>query len=272
MAAGCAATVYNRTRGKAADLLDKGAKWADSPRAAAEGADVVFTIVGFPKDVREVYFGENGVLKGLGKDCTAVDMTTTSPSLSVEIAAAARKQGSWAVDGPVSGGDIGAQKGTLSIMVGGDDEPVGRVRPFLETMGAHIEHLGVAGAGQHTKMCNQIVIAGSMIGMCESMLYAARTGLDRAAILAAITAGTARCRSLEAVAPRILKEDFTPGFMVDHFIQDMGIALDESRRMGLDLPGLALVERLYRVASKLGHGRDGTHSLFLALQEILVER
>ncbi|MBG0776589.1 MAG: NAD(P)-dependent oxidoreductase [Desulfovibrionaceae bacterium] len=268
MAAGCAATVYNRTRGKAADLLDKGAKWADSPRAAAEGADVVFTIVGFPKDVREVYFGENGVLKGLGKDCTAVDMTTTSPSLSVEIAAAARAQGAWAVDAPVSGGDVGARGAALSIMVGGDDGPVARVMPLLTCMGRDIVHQGGPGAGQHAKMCNQIAIAGNMIGVCESMRYAVRSGLDPETVLSSITKGAAGSWSLQNLAPRMIKGDKAPGFMIDHFLKDMGIALDEARRMELGMPGLSLVEGLYRHASEAGYGRNGTQALYEALDKL----
>lgn len=268
MAAGHPATVFNRTRAKAQPLLDRGAAWADSPRAVAEASDIVFTIVGYPEDVRRVYFEADGVLAGLRPGCVAVDMTTTSPSLAVEIFRAAQAQGASALDAPVSGGDVGAKNAALSIMVGGEPEAFERVRPLFEKMGRIILLQGGAGAGQHTKMCNQIVIAGSMIGVCESLLYATRAGLDPQAMLGAICKGAAGCWSLDNLAPRILKGDFAPGFMIDHFLKDMGIALEEAERMGLKLPGLTLVRSLYQQAAALGHGRDGTQALFLALERM----
>ena len=268
MAAGHPATVFNRTRTKAEPLLAKGAAWAESPRAVAEASDVVFTIVGYPDDVRRVYFEPDGVLAGLKPGKVAVDMTTTSPSLAVEIDAAARKLGAHALDAPVSGGDVGAKNASLSIMVGGEALVFEAVRPLFERLGRIIALQGAAGCGQHTKMCNQIVIAGSMIGVCESLLYATRAGLDPQAMLGAISKGAAGCWSLENLAPRILKGDFAPGFMIDHFVKDMGIALEESRRMGLTLPGLALVNGLYAEAARCGFGREGTQALFLALQRM----
>lgn len=268
MAAGHPATVFNRTREKARPLLDRGAAWADSPRAVAEASDVTFTIVGYPEDVRRVYLDGDGVLAGLEAGGIAVDMTTTSPSLAVEIFAAAQKLGAHSLDAPVSGGDVGAKNAALSIMVGGEAEVFEAVRPLFERMGRIILHQGGAGAGQHTKMCNQIVIAGSMIGVCESLLYATRAGLDPQAMLGSISKGAAGCWSLENLAPRILKGDFAPGFMIDHFVKDMGIALEEARRMGLTLPGLELVNSLYAGAARAGHGRSGTQALFLALQEL----
>lgn len=264
--AGYKAMVFTRTKAKAQPLLEKGAVWADSPRAVAEAADVVFTIVGFPPDVREVYFGERGLLTGLKADRICVDMTTTSPSLAVEIADAARQRQAWALDAPVSGGDVGARNAKLSIMVGGDEAAFQGVLPLFKLMGVNIVHQGPAGAGQHTKMCNQIVIAGTMIGVCESLVYAAAAGLEPTTVLESVTKGAANCWSLENLAPRILKGDYAPGFMIDHFIKDMGIALDESRRMGIHLPGLDLVERLYKEASALGHGGDGTQALYQALK------
>jgi len=268
MDAGHPATVFNRTRAKAEPLLAKGAAWAESPRAVAEASDVVFTIVGYPDDVRRVYLEADGVLAGLAPGKIAVDMTTTSPSLAVEIFAAAQAKGAHTLDAPVSGGDVGAKNAALSIMVGGEANIFEAVRPLFERMGRIIAHQGAAGAGQHTKMCNQIVIAGSMIGMCESLLYATRAGLDPQAMLGSITKGAAGCWSLDNLAPRILKGDFAPGFMIDHFVKDMGIALDEAGRMGLTLPGLALVHSLYEGAARHGHGRDGTQALFLALKEL----
>jgi len=268
MAAGHPTTVFNRTRAKANTLLERGAAWADSPRAVAQASDVVFTIVGYPEDVRRVYFEPDGVLAGLAPGMIAVDMTTTSPSLAVEIDAAARKIGAHALDAPVSGGDVGAKNAALSIMVGGEADVFQAVLPLFERMGRIILHQGAAGSGQHTKMCNQIVIAGSMIGVCESLLYATRAGLDPQAMLTAISKGAAGCWSLDNLAPRILKGDFAPGFMIDHFVKDMGIALEESRRMGLELPGLTLVNSLYVEAAQAGQGRQGTQALFLALQRL----
>ncbi|SDB46765.1 3-hydroxyisobutyrate dehydrogenase [Desulfonatronum thiosulfatophilum] len=268
--AGFKVSVFTRTKSKAKALLDKGAVWAESPMAVAHNSDVVFSIVGFPPDVREVYFGEQGVLRGLKSGAVSVDMTTTSPSLAVEIADAARGQGAFALDAPVSGGDVGARNAKLSIMVGGDDAVFQAVLPLFRLMGGNIVHQGQAGAGQHAKMCNQIVIAGTMIGVCESMVYAAAAGLDPTKVLESITKGAAYCWSLENLAPRILKGDFAPGFMIDHFIKDMGIALEEARRMGIRLPGLDLVERIYKEASALGHGRDGTQALYQALRKMSI--
>jgi 3-hydroxyisobutyrate dehydrogenase len=261
-------TVYNRTRSKAQVLLDRGAGWADTPRAVAERSDIVFTMVGFPRDVREVYMGPAGVLTGVRPGMVLVDMTTTEPALAREIDEAARSRGAHAVDAPVSGGDVGAREARLSIMVGGEEEAVERARPLLETMGRQVVHQGPAGAGQHTKMCNQIVIAGTMVGMCESLLYAYKAGLNLETMLKSISGGAAGCWSLENLAPRICRRNFDPGFFVDHFVKDMGIALDEARRMNLPLPGLALAHQLYVAVQAQGHGRKGTHALMLALEQL----
>lgn len=268
MERGHAATVYNRTQAKAQPLLDKGAAWARTPRAVAEQADVIFTMVGFPHDVREVYFGEAGVLAGAKAGSILVDMTTTQPSLAREIEAAARDQGAIAMDAPVSGGDVGAKNATLSIMVGGDKPAFDALRPLFEAMGKSIVYQGSAGAGQHTKMCNQIVIAGTMIGVCESLLYGHRAGLNLETMLQSISGGAAGCWTLNHLAPRIIQRDFDPGFFVRHFVKDMGIALDEARRMQLSLPGLALVHQLYLAVQAQGHGKLGTHALMLALEQL----
>lgn len=268
MERGHAATVYNRTQAKAQPLLDQGAAWARTPRAVAEQADVIFTMVGFPHDVREVYFGEAGVLAGAKAGSILVDMTTTQPSLAREIEAAARDQGAIAMDAPVSGGDVGAKNATLSIMVGGDKPAFDALRPLFEAMGKSIVYQGSAGAGQHTKMCNQIVIAGTMIGVCESLLYGHRAGLNLETMLQSISGGAAGCWTLNHLAPRIIQRDFDPGFFVRHFVKDMGIALDEARRMQLSLPGLALVHQLYLAVQAQGHGKLGTHALMLALEQL----
>ncbi|NLE59914.1 MAG: NAD(P)-dependent oxidoreductase [Planctomycetes bacterium] len=261
-------TVHNRTQEKAKPLLDRGAVWADTPRQVAEASDVVFTMVGFPRDVREVYMGKDGVLEGARPGAILVDMTTTEPSLAREIDTAARAKGLHAVDAPVSGGDVGAREARLSIMVGGEAEIVERIRPLLETMGKTIVHQGPAGAGQHAKMCNQIQIAGTMVGMCESLIYARKAGLDVETMLKSISGGAAGCWSLDNLAPRICKRNFDPGFFVDHFVKDMGIALEEAKRMNLPLPGLALAHQLYIAVQALGHGRKGTHALMLALEHM----
>jgi 3-hydroxyisobutyrate dehydrogenase len=266
LAKGHAVTVYNRTKAKAQPLLDKGALWGDSPRAVAVQANVLFSMVGYPRDVRELYFGADGVLAGVKTGSLLIDMTTTEPSLSKEVYAAAKAKGVDAIDAPVSGGDVGARNATLSIMVGGDAEAVERVRPLLEILGKTIIHQGGPGAGQHAKMCNQIVIAGTMIGVCESLLYGHRAGLNLETMLQSIRGGAAGCWSLDNLAPRILQRNFAPGFLVDHFIKDMEITLAEAERMGLVLPGLKLVAELYRTLQAQGHGRDGTQALYLALE------
>jgi 3-hydroxyisobutyrate dehydrogenase len=266
LAAGSPVTVFSRTRAKADPLVAEGAAWADSPAAVAGASDIVFTMVGVPADVREVYFGRDGIMTALEPGAIAVDMTTTEPSLAIEIASAAAARGARAVDAPVSGGDVGARNATLSIMVGGDADAVTAVRPLFERLGKNIVHQGAPGAGQHTKMCNQIVIAGTMIGVCESLVYGAKAGLNLETMLSSIKSGAAGCWTLENLAPRVLKRNFDPGFLVEHFIKDMGIALAEARRMNLALPGLALVQQLYIAVQAQGHGRKGTHALVLALE------
>jgi len=266
--AGYPVTLYTRTRAKAQPLLDRGALWADHPRAVAEQSTVIVTMVGFPRDVREVYFGPEGILAGARPGSILIDMTTTEPALSQEIEAAASAKGLLTIDAPVSGGDLGARNATLSIMVGGQRETVERVRPMMEHLGKKIVYQGGPGAGQHTKLCNQIVIAGTMVGVCESLLYGFKAGLDLSQMLDSIRGGAAACWTLDNLAPRILQRNFDPGFFVEHFIKDMGIALDEAKRMNLTLPGLKLVHGLYQRVQALGHGRSGTHALVLALEQL----
>jgi 3-hydroxyisobutyrate dehydrogenase len=266
--AGHPVSVFTRTKSKAQALLDRGAVWADSPRAAADASDVIVTIVGFPADVREVYFGAAGVLAGVRPGAIAIDMTTTSPTLAREIHEAAARQGVATLDAPVSGGDVGARNGTLSIMVGGDRPAFDEALPLLQRMGKAIVYQGPAGSGQHTKMCNQIVIAGTMIGVCESLIYGRRAGLDLETMLQSIRGGAAACWALDNLAPRILADNFEPGFFVDHFVKDMGLALEEARRMHLPLPGLTLVHAIYVRTQQLGYGRKGTQALYLALDEM----
>jgi 3-hydroxyisobutyrate dehydrogenase len=261
-------TLYNRTKAKAQPLLEKGAKWVNSPKEVAEKSDVVFTMVGFPSDVREVYFGENGILAGTRPGMILVDMTTTEPSLSKEIYEAAKARGATSLDAPVSGGDVGAREARLSIMVGGDKEAFEDVLPLFEAMGKNIVYQGGPGAGQHTKMCNQIVIAGTMIGVCEALLYGYKAGLNLEMMLQSISKGAAACWTLDNLAPRILQRNFDPGFFVEHFVKDMEIALKEAAQMNLALPGLALVHQLYVALKANGHSKKGTHALMLALEQI----
>ncbi len=260
--------VFNRTKKKAQPLLDKGAQWCDTPAQVAENTDMVFSIVGFPADVEGVYLGDEGILAGNGSCKVVVDMTTSQPSLAQRIAQEAEKKGIASLDAPVSGGDIGAKDAALAIMVGGEKATFDEVLPLFQLMGKNIAYMGAAGAGQHTKMCNQVLIAGTMIGVCESLLYAVKEGLDPQEVIDIIGKGAAGSWSINNLGPRIVKGDFDPGFFVEHFIKDMGIALQESAAVGLSLPGLALVHQLYMAVKAMGHGRLGTQALYIALKTL----
>ncbi|MGO9465767.1 MAG: NAD(P)-dependent oxidoreductase [Isosphaeraceae bacterium] len=268
LAAGYHATVFNRSAAKAQPLVAKGAKLALSPRAVALASDIVFTIVGYPHDVRDVTLGENGTLAGSRPGTVLVDMTTSEPALAIEIAAQAKAKGVHAVDAPVSGGDVGAREARLSIMIGGEKEVADALLPLFQAVGKTIIYQGPAGAGQHTKMVNQILIATDMIGVCEAMLYAYRAGLDLNVVLESVSSGAAGSWSLSNLAPRMIAGNFEPGFFVEHFLKDMGIALAEARRMKLSLPGLALAEQLYRAVDAQGYAKKGTQALLLALAQI----
>ncbi len=265
---GYSAVVYNRTRYKAQPLLDAGASWARSPAEVAEQSDIIFTIIGYPEDVEDVYFGEHGLIPALRQGAIVIDMTTTKPSLAVAIDKACREKGCHAIDAPVSGGDVGAREARLAIMAGGEKEIFDTVTTLFEAMGKNIVYEGSAGTGQHTKMCNQITIAGTMIGVCESLLYGYKAGLDMNTLIGTISKGAAGCWTLDNLAPRIINNDFAPGFFVDHFIKDMGIALEEAQSMGIALPGLSLVHQLYLAVQASGHGKDGTQALIQALDRL----
>ncbi|ADP83429.1 NAD(P)-dependent oxidoreductase [Pseudofrankia inefficax] len=261
-------TVTTRTRDRAKELLDAGADWADTPADVAAASDIVFSMVGFPADVREVLLGPAGALTTARPGTVLVDLTTSEPALAVEIAAAAADRGVLALDAPVSGGDVGARGGTLSIMVGGTPEALEAVRPCLEAMGRTIVRQGGPGAGQHTKMVNQILIASTMVSISEALLYAYRNGLDLEQVLASVGGGAAGSWSLTNLAPRVIAGNFAPGFYVDHMVKDLGIALAEARRARLALPGLALAEQLYVALQAQGRGRDGTQALVHALASL----
>lgn len=262
LAAGYPLVVYNRTKEKADGLLERGAMWAETPKDVAEKANVIFTIVGYPSDVEEVYLGENGIIPNGKTGSYLIDMTTSSPSLAVKIYEEAKKKGIHAIDAPVSGGDIGARNAKLSIMVGGDQEDYETLLPLFELLGTNIVYQGKAGSGQHTKMSNQIAIASNMIGVCEAIVYAEKAGLDPENVLKSISAGAAGSFSLSNLAPRMLKEDFEPGFYIKHFLKDMKIAINEAEQMGMDVPGLSLAISLYNRLAENGEENSGTQALY----------
>ena len=260
--AGYPVSVFTRTREKAADLLAAGASWCGTPREVAQKSSVTFTMVGFPSDVEEVYLGGDGILAGAAAGSVVCDMTTSEPSLAQRIHDEAKKRSVASLDAPVSGGDVGAREAKLAIMVGGDAASFERVLPLFQRMGETIVLMGGPGSGQHTKMANQIVIAGNMIGMVEALLYAQRAGLGIEAMIDIVGKGAAASWSLNNLGRRIAKGDFNPGFFIKHFIKDMGIALQEARRMNLALPGLALVNQFYIAAQAAGLENLGTQGLF----------
>lgn len=266
--AGYQAVVYNRTAEKAEPLVKLGARWAASPKEAAGEADIIFTIVGYPSDVEETYCSEHGIFAGVKPGSIVVDMTTNTPALAEAIWRQARTLSVSALDAPVSGGDVGAREGRLSIMVGGDEKTFKTVLPLFELMGKHIVLMGGPGTGQHTKACNQIVVAGTMIGVCESLLYCHKAGLPADSLIDIISKGAASCWSLEVLGPRIAAHNFEPGFYIDHFVKDMGIALKEAAAMQLSLPGLSLVHQLYVALQGQGKGKKGTQALILALDTL----
>jgi 3-hydroxyisobutyrate dehydrogenase len=259
--AGNEVTIYTRTKEKAIELLNLGAQWASSPAEASQNKDVIFTMVGYPSDVLDVYTGKQGIFAGANEGTIVVDMTTSEPTLAKKIYALSKEKNIHSIDAPVSGGDIGAQNGTLSIMVGGDQPIFEKLKPIFSLFGQNIVYQGSAGAGQHTKMCNQIVIASSMIGVCESIAYGRKAGLSIDEVLKSISSGAASSWSLSNLAPRMLQEDYAPGFYVKHFIKDMKIALQEAESMNLQLPGLKLAKELYSELVEMGYEDEGTQSL-----------
>ncbi|MHA7139108.1 NAD(P)-dependent oxidoreductase [Rossellomorea arthrocnemi] len=258
--------VYNRTKEKASKLIHRGAKWADTPREVAEISDAVITIVGYPTDVEEIYLGENGILHHLTRDSLAIDMTTSSPKLAERIFEVGKDKGISTLDAPVSGGDIGAKEARLSIMVGGDEESFETAKPLLDLLGSNVVYQGKAGAGQHTKMCNQITIASNMMGVSEALLYAKKSGLNPDNVLKSITSGAAGSWTLSNLVPRMIDEDYAPGFYVKHFIKDLKIALESSREMGIKTPGLELALSLYEELAQKGEENSGTQALIKLLE------
>ncbi|MFR4250736.1 MAG: NAD(P)-dependent oxidoreductase [Christensenellales bacterium] len=254
-------SIYARTKAKVTDILAEGALWCDSIAQCAQGKDAVITIVGYPKDVEEVYFGQGGILENASAGCVLIDMTTTSPQLSVKIEQAAKEKGLKALDAPVSGGDVGAKNGTLSIMVGGEKETYTQCLPIFQAMGTNIIYEGKAGAGQHTKMANQIALGGAIAGVCEALTYAKKVGLDLQTMLDSISKGAAGSWQMSNMAPRMLKGDFDPGFFVKHYIKDMNIALEEAAHVDLTMPVLNEVHDMYQALDDQGMGDLGTQAL-----------
>ncbi|HAC3736256.1 TPA_asm: NAD(P)-dependent oxidoreductase [Listeria monocytogenes] len=259
--AGYEVLVYTRTKTKAEDLLDKGALWVETPGELANKVDILISMVGYPKDVEELYLDENGFLENLAVGTVAIDMTTSSPALAKKMAEFGREKGIGVLDAPVSGGDIGAKNGTLSIMVGGSEDVFLKVKPIFDILGSSVILQGDAGAGQHTKMVNQIAIASNMIGVTEAIIYAEAAGLNPSRVLDSISGGAAGSWSLANLIPRVLKDDFSPGFFIKHFIKDMGIAISEAKQMGLELPGLTLAEKMYQTLAEQGLSEEGTQAL-----------
>ena len=261
--AGYSVTVYNRTASRADALVARGAQRAETPAEAASGADMVITMVGYPADVEAVYLADDGVIAAARPGALLVDMTTSSPELAARIALAAATRGLRVLDAPVSGGDVGAKNATLTIMVGGDAEAFAAAEPVLRVLGTNVVLQGGPGSGQHTKMANQVAIAGCMLATVESLAYASSAGLDPRTVLESIGAGSAASWSLANLAPRILDGNFAPGFYVKHFVKDMRIAMSSAEEMGLDLPGLATAKRLYELLESSGGENLGTQALWL---------
>ncbi|MDO4925949.1 MAG: NAD(P)-dependent oxidoreductase [Turicibacter sp.] len=254
--------VYNRTKSKADRIVAEGATWCEDVKSIARQCDLIFTIIGVPADVESVYLNEDGLVNHTKKGTILVDMTTSTPDLAKRIYEAGTQKGLKCLDAPVTGGDVGAKNGTLTIMVGGDQETFNEILPILELMGKTIVYMGAAGSGQHTKMANQIAIAGAAIGMVESLAYSKGAGLDLETVLKAITSGSAASWQLSNMAPRIINDDFNPGFFIKHFIKDMRIASTESKAMDVDLPGLDLVLSLYEECQKCELENCGTQALY----------
>jgi 3-hydroxyisobutyrate dehydrogenase len=253
---------YTRTKEKALDLLEEGVGWVDSPEEITHLANVIITMVGYPSDVEQIYLGDRGIIHTSPSGTYLIDMTTSTPTLAKRIYSEAKKKGIHAVDAPVSGGDIGAREGKLSIMVGGEKEVFDALQPIFQVLGSNIVYQGNAGAGQHTKMCNQIAIASNMLGVCEAVVYAEKAGLDPTTVLKSISSGAAGSWSLSNLAPRIIGGDFSPGFYIKHFIKDMTIALNEADQMGMMTPGLSLAKSLYEKLAEQGEENSGTQALY----------
>lgn len=263
MNAGATLHIYNRTKEKAQELIELGAKWYETPRILAPNCEVICTMVGYPSDLEEVFFSEIGLLNSAKEGTTFIDFTTSTPTLAQKIENETQAKGMKSLDAPVSGGDLGAREARLAIMVGGDEETFNKMLPIFDVLGKNIIFHGKAGSGQHVKMCNQIAIASGMLGVCEALAYSKAAGLDGEKVLGSISTGAAGSWSLSNLAPRVLKGDFEPGFYIKHFIKDMKIAIEEAEKMGINLPGLALAKKCYEELSEKGLDEKGTQALYM---------
>lgn len=266
--AGYQLNVHTRTKSRANTLVDSGAHWFDTPADIAGNSDILFTIIGSPAEVEECYFNETGIFKTLRQGAIIVDMTTTKPSLAIKISNKAVSRNASFVDAPVSGGEQGAINGTLSIMTGGNPQIVESITPLLQLLGTNIVHQGPAGSGQHCKMCNQITLASTLVGVCEALFYGVKAGLDLNTMIQSISKGAAGCWSLDVLAPKIINQDYEPGFTIDNFIKDLSIALEESQSMNIYLPGLTLANQLYKEVKQMGKGNLGNQALYLAIDHL----
>ena len=268
VSAGYPVSVFSRTKSKAVTVLEAGARWVDDICQLSRTSDIVCTMVGYPEDLEKVVLSENGVLANMSPESILIDFTTSSPELAQRISGVASERQVFSIDAPVSGGDVGAKSATLAIMCGGDEKAFSMVEPFLQNLGDKIKYFGLSGAGQRVKMSNQILIASTMVGMVESMLYAERAGLDVSQVINLIGKGAAGCWSINQLGPRILNGDWKPGFYIKHFLKDMRIALDDSEKMGLKLEGLALAQRFYSMTEGYNFEKDGTQALMKILRSL----
>ena len=270
--AGYDVNVHTRSKEKVLPLLERGAVWCATPAEAAAGSEIFFSIVGDPEGVREVLLGPEGALEGIAAGSVLVDLTTSTAALACEVYEQARMKGVAALDAPVSGGEVGARKGTLTVMIGGDEPAVERVLPLLECFGKTVRHMGGSGEGQHTKMANQILVANTIVGVVETLLYAEKAGMDQNRLIEVLGSGTACCWSLLNHGPKIVEKDFDPGFYIFHFVKDLGLALDEAKRMGIMLPGLAAAHQFYISAMAQGLEKNGIQGLYKVLHHLNSQR
>lgn len=264
--------VYNRTKSKADDLVEKGATWCDTIATLSEKSDVIISIVGYPKDVESIYLSQDGILNHAKANSIVIDMTTSSPALAHDIYEKAKERNIKSLDAPVSGGDVGAKNAALTIMVGGDQEAYNQVEDIFNLLGKNVVYQGKSGNGQHTKLSNQIAIAAGMLGVAEAIIYAEEAGLDIDKVFNSIEHGAAGSWSLSNLGPRMVKEDYAPGFYVKHFIKDMKLAIEESEKMGLYMPGLLKAKEVYDALSEAGYDDNGTQAVIQLLKNHIKKR
>lgn len=269
---GYAVNVFNRTKSKADSLIEQGAEWCDTVKLLSQNSDVIISIVGYPKDVESIYLSEEGILNHAKEGSIVIDMTTSSPALAEKIYEKAKSQNIKSLDAPVSGGDVGAKNAALTIMVGGDEDAYRQVENIFKVIGKNVVYQGKSGNGQHTKLSNQIAIAAGMLGVAEAIIYAEEAGLNIEKVFNSIEHGAAGSWSLSNLGPRMVKNDYAAGFYVKHFIKDMKIAIEESEKMGLYMPGLLKAKEVYDALSEAGFDDNGTQSVIQLLKNQIEKR